>query len=168
MVDTVLNHYSPSDERPRTFVCEPPAGTPWRNYEIVPIQVTIEDGRKWAEGPTLDTAGLGLVRHQTQVANLYDSPSVREQYYPEMEQLVKRVTGAVRVFAFDHNVRSASDANDSDFKDDPQYQARSVQGSENPSQRNLQNPVFFAHNDYTPDSRPSVCVRSCPTRPRRC
>ena len=56
----------------------------------------------------MDTAGLALVSHETRVANLYDSPSVREHYYPEMEELVKRVTGAQRVHAFDHNLRVAS------------------------------------------------------------
>lgn len=154
MVDAILNYYSPCDEKPFAYLVEPPEGTPWRNWETTPIRMTIEDGREWTEEPTLDTAGLALVRHQTQVADLYASPTVREHYYPEMEQLVKRVTGAVRVHAFDHNIRSASDANRSDFVDDTQYQARAAQGSDDPGQKNLQTPVYFAHNDYTPDSGP--------------
>jgi DhnA family fructose-bisphosphate aldolase class Ia len=48
-----------------------------------------------------------LVQHQTTVEDLSDPQAVRERYYREMEELVQKATGATRVVAFDHNVRSA-------------------------------------------------------------
>jgi hypothetical protein len=58
---------------------------------------------------------------------------VRAGYYREVEQLVKDATGAATVLAFDHNVRSSL--------------AARGRGA-------VQQPVNFAHNDYTESSAP--------------
>ena len=75
-----------------------------------------------------------LERLHSEIEDFYDAESVRAVYYPEVENLVKRVTGAARVVAFDHNVRCA------------------------PMAKNRENgadlPVKFAHNDYTERSGP--------------
>jgi len=57
-----------------------------------------------------------------------------QRYYRELEELVARHTGAARVVAFDHNVRS---------------RALAERG-----ERNAQPPVRYAHNDYTEGSAP--------------
>ena len=70
MSDPSLNCIAPPAERPRTYLFDPPEGTPWRNYETAVLPVKVEDGRGLAEEPTLDTAGLALVSHETRVASL--------------------------------------------------------------------------------------------------
>jgi len=49
-----------------------------------------------------------VVRHVTAVADLWDEQAVKTVYYRELEALVRDVTGASRVVAFDHNLRSAA------------------------------------------------------------
>ena len=77
-----------TDDKPRSFFCEPPEGKPWFNFEVVAVPITVEDAREWAEKPTLETAGVTLVRYRTAVTNLYDSSTLRNHFYPEVEQLV--------------------------------------------------------------------------------
>src|SRR5205809_3879373 len=75
-----------------------------------------------------------LTRHETGVANFYDVQEVQAVYYPEVERLVKAITGAAKVLVFDHNVRCAPMAK------------RGENGA--------REPVRGAHNDYTVRSGP--------------
>ena len=84
--------------------------------------------------PPWTRRGFALVRHGTAVADLWDEKAVKTVYYRELEALVRDLTGAARVVAFDHNLRSAT---------------RVEQG-----ERGVQNPVRYAHNDYTERSGP--------------
>jgi hypothetical protein len=54
---------------------------------------------------SLDSTGFDLVQHRSATRDLYDDDEVRRVYYPEVEQVMKRVTGADRVHIFDHVVR---------------------------------------------------------------
>jgi hypothetical protein len=94
----------------------------------------IRNGRLANNELTLDRQGFAFVRHHTQVANFYDPEEVIRVYYPEVEQLLKQTTGAVRVQVFDHNVRCRPMAK------------RGENGA--------REPVKFAHNDYTLKSGP--------------
>src|ERR1051325_7913211 len=68
-------------------------------------QVEIHDGRH--EGPfNIDVNGFTLVDHKTAVTDFFDAEQLKRVYYPELEALVKRVSGASRVFVFDHTLRS--------------------------------------------------------------
>jgi len=133
MVESTVNYLADMAERPFFYVSEPPAGMPRRNTTPDRRCVAIRDARGLAS-TSLDEAGFLLAAHETSVTNLYDATAVRERYYPEMEELVARITGAARVVAFDHNVRCAPMA----------------ERHEN----NAQPPVRFAHNDYTECSAP--------------
>jgi hypothetical protein len=44
--------------------------------------------------------------HETAVKDFYDPDEVKAVYYPEVERLLKRITGAERVVVFDHIVRN--------------------------------------------------------------
>ncbi|MHA1564575.1 MAG: CmcJ/NvfI family oxidoreductase, partial [Alphaproteobacteria bacterium] len=59
---------------------------------------------------------------------------LRRVYYPEVEQLVKEISGAERVLVFDHTLRSGDEADR--------------------QQRRLREPVQTVHNDYTEWSGP--------------
>jgi hypothetical protein len=100
--------------------------------------VPIYDGRAILEELSLDEHGFLLTRHESTVVNFYDEQEVKTVYYPEVERLVKDLTGAVKVLVFDHNVRCAPMAK------------RGENGA--------QEPVKSVHNDYT--------VRSGPQRVR--
>lgn len=62
----------------------------------------------------LDTTGFLLTGHATALARPRDADHVRAVYYPEMEALVRRLTGAARVIARSHLVRTETPT---DFND---------------------------------------------------
>jgi hypothetical protein len=106
-VEATLNYLAPSPEKPVTYTYTPPQGVPKTNRQNDPRIVRILNGRPFAEDLSLDIQGFALVRHRSSVANFYDERQVREIYYPEVEELLRRRTGAHRVVIFDHVVRNA-------------------------------------------------------------
>src|SRR5712691_1081922 len=132
MVESTLSYLADLPEKPYFYLHEPPAGTPWRNTKGDRRRIAIHDARELAPVPSLDREGFSLVSLATSVANFYDPSVVRDVYYRDVEAAVRTVTGATRVVAFDHNVRSAAKAE------------RRVDGA--------QPPVRFPHNDYTAGS----------------
>jgi hypothetical protein len=134
MVETTLSYLAEMAEKPVYYLYAPPPGTPWRNTRGDRHRVRVHDARALSPAPSLDVQGFTLARFDSAVENLYDTAAVRLHYYREVEQLVRRVTGAARVVAFDHNVRCARLA---------------AQGEDA-----VQKPVKFPHNDYTERSAP--------------
>jgi hypothetical protein len=100
-----------------------------------PRPVRIRNARRLAGQLALERNGFVLVDHATQVADFFDKPQIPERYYPEVEALVARVSGARRVVAFDHTVRSGAELAEREA-------------------RQLQEPVRVVHNDYTEWSGP--------------
>lgn len=133
-MQTTLRYLAPMDERAYYYQVRPPAGVPARNTRGDHREVEIADARSLPEAASLEREGFELARHATAVANLWDPVLIRRDYYPEMEALVRRVTRASRVVAFDHNVRS---------------QARADRRADD-----ALGPVRLVHNDYTDSSGP--------------
>jgi hypothetical protein len=133
-IETAMNYLVSKDERPATYMYEPPVGVPRRsgNYSRYPIAIL--NGRVADRELTLDAQGFMLRRHETKVVDFYDEEEVRRVYYPEVERLVKEATGATKVVVFDHNVRCAAKAQR--------------------KESNANMPVMMAHNDYTFKSGP--------------
>ena len=104
-----LNYLGPLQERPRTYTYEPPAGEPRSNIVPEPHAVPIHDLRSIADLVSLDREGFALVRQPSAIRNFYDDEEVKQVYCDEAKQLIKRVTGADRVFIFDHTVRKRVD-----------------------------------------------------------
>jgi hypothetical protein len=107
------------------------------NYTAEPAKagrrvVPVYDARPLAPSLSLDVEGFVLKRNTSAVTNFYDPTEVRSVYYPEIEQLVKEATGAVRVVAFEHDVRCAGKA----------------------GQGGVRTPVKAVHDDYTEKSSP--------------
>ena len=96
--------------------------------------VHIYDGRPLTSSLSLDVEGFLLKRTSTAVANFYDPAQVRSIYYSEVERLVEKETGAVRVVAFEHDVRCALKAQS--------------------GASNVREPVRVVHDDYTLKSSP--------------
>jgi hypothetical protein len=99
-----------------------------------PHKVVIRNGRPYADRFALEQDGFRFVRHDTRVQSFFDADEVRRVYYPGMEALIKKESGASRVVVFDHTVRTADDA----FREE----------------HKLREPVRRAHNDYTEWSGP--------------
>jgi hypothetical protein len=96
--------------------------------------VEIRDGRPLAGEFSLDVHGFAFVRHPTRVRDFFDPGELKAVYYPEVEQLIKDVSGAARVVVFDHTLRSG---------DGDEREAKLVR-----------EPVLSVHNDYTDWSGP--------------
>jgi len=133
-VETSLSYLIDSSEKPFTYMYEPPAGEPAMSLRSNRYPASISNGRLILGDLSLDRQGFVLVNHDTAVRDFYDADEVRKLYYPEVEQLVKKATGAMRVIAFDHNVRCL-----------PMAQRK---------ENGAREPVKFAHNDYTLKSGP--------------
>jgi hypothetical protein len=104
-VQATLNYFAESSEKPVIYTYEPPPGTPRTTGKSEPHSVLIRNARL-AEQLSLDRQGFQLVHHETAVQDFYDRAKVQEVYYPEVEQLLKKATGAEKVIVFDHQVRN--------------------------------------------------------------
>lgn len=108
--------------------------------ETEPLELSIKDARQLpaADAMTLESNGFEL--KQAPVANydFMDHQSVITDYYRDCEQLVAEATGA-RVWAFDHNIRSAGGL----------AEKRQVKGGQD-----VQGPAHIVHGDYTLRSAP--------------
>ena len=96
----------------------------------------VYDARPIVDHLRLDSQGFILIKRPTNVVNFYDEREVRTIYYPEVETLVKRISGAAKTLVFAHDVRCMSKAKDG---------ATGVRA-----------PVPAVHNDYTYKSGPQM------------
>jgi hypothetical protein len=103
--------------------------------ELDPRRVAIRNARPLAGQLALERNGFVRVDHTTRVTDFFDRPRIPAEYYPEVEALVAQVSGARRVIAFDHTVRSGAELVEREA-------------------RQLQEPVRIVHNDYTEWSGP--------------
>ena len=76
--------------------------------EVTPRPVEMTDARQLDEPATLERMGFCLENHPTAVRDFRDDTAVGEVYYEEVRELVKRASGASRVFVFDHTSYAAS------------------------------------------------------------
>ncbi|KAI1098326.1 amino acid permease-domain-containing protein [Jackrogersella minutella] len=68
-----------------------------------PVHIT--DVRGHESEYTLDGNGFQYVSHVAQEKDFEDDEHIKAVYYPETEQLLKDVTGASKIFIFDHTIR---------------------------------------------------------------
>ena len=101
--------------------------------QLMPMAVS--NGRLFAGTLSLEQNGFLLVEHKTKVADFFDPRQLESVYYPEIEQLIKRESGASRVVIFDHTLRSGDEAER--------------------ETKLIREPVMSAHNDYTEWSGPN-------------
>jgi len=113
-VATTLNYFTlPKDgEKPYININSPPAipgesepDRKWRNWVSKQYPTQVEDLRG-KDAPSLDKEGFQLVEHISNEKDFNFDSSVSKEasaYYQEVEELLKSVTGANRVFIFDHS-----------------------------------------------------------------
>src|SRR4029434_612061 len=91
---------------------------------------------------SLDEQGFVFVEHKTKVADFFDPAQLESVYYPEVEELIKRASGASRVVIFDHTLRSGDETER--------------------EEKLIREPVLSAHNDYTEWSGPNRVREALP------
>jgi hypothetical protein len=106
-------------------------------------QITVHNARllNGEDRRSVDVNGFELLPRPLQrpALDFFDHQKVIQDYYRQCSEIVSEATGASSVFAFDHNVRSASGK---------QSQRRIRGGQE------VQGPARMAHGDYTLRSAP--------------
>ena len=135
-VEAELNYLAPMSERPRYYAYEPEAGEPRSNLEPEPHQVRIHTLRPIAGELGLDVQGFALKEQRSAVQDFWDDEEVRRVYYPEAERFLMDVTGASRIFIFDH------------------LQRRRVPGQQDRSRSGPRQPATRVHVDHTARSGP--------------
>ncbi|KZV82478.1 hypothetical protein EXIGLDRAFT_729590 [Exidia glandulosa HHB12029] len=98
-------------EKPFHYRAPPPAGKPVSNVVTESQVVNITDLRTLSEGErkglTIDSAGFQIVEHKSSMAekDFLDEAVIRDAYYKECAELLQSITGAGRIFIYDHTVR---------------------------------------------------------------
>jgi hypothetical protein len=95
-------------------------------------EMRIYDCRPVYDELDLDRHGFVVRQHTSAIQSFFDDADVRAHYYPEIEALVKKTTGAQAVLVFSHTVRSAEKAAD--------------------GLHGVLTPVDIVHDDYTEES----------------
>ncbi|EKM50119.1 uncharacterized protein PHACADRAFT_200962 [Phanerochaete carnosa HHB-10118-sp] len=111
-VPTTLNYFIPdpeTDEAPRIYVGEPPAGIKKDNLGREPRDVVVRDarGKEKEYDLSLDKSGFQFAEYVSQEKDFEDEERIKDAYYKEVEELLKKEIGAKRVFVFGHILRCA-------------------------------------------------------------
>jgi len=135
-IEAQLNYLAPMAERPRSYTFDPPPGVPRSNSMHEAHTVAIHDARPFASEISLDREGFAVLHQQSAVRDFWDEDEVRRVYYPEVQRVLAEVTGASKVFIFDHTLR------------------RRVKGAVDWSREAPRQPATRVHVDHTADSGP--------------
>jgi hypothetical protein len=135
-VEAELNYLVPMAERPRYFAYDPNPGEQRSNMDHETHKVQIHDLRPIASEIALDRQGFAVVEQHSAVRDFWDDDEIRQVYYPEAERFIAEVTGASRVFIFDH------------------VQRRRIAGAPDRSRNGPRQPATRVHVDHTAKSGP--------------
>ena len=130
-----LTFIVPQDAKPVFHSTALTGGTQKLFFETESIEVPIADMRPLSHELSIDREGFELLRHTTEVADLYDDDVIENLYYPEIEALLNTRFGADRTVVFDATRRSDG-----------------AEGAPNPD--GLRGPALRVHVDYTVKSGP--------------
>ncbi|GJE93276.1 hypothetical protein PsYK624_094350 [Phanerochaete sordida] len=109
-VPTTLNYYAPdptSNEEPHIYIAGVPEGKKRDNLGTDPHDVVVRDarGKEKEYGIGLNSSGFEYAHHVSAEKEFEDEERIKDVYYKEVEDILKKATGAKRVFIFDHTVR---------------------------------------------------------------
>ncbi|KAF2709143.1 hypothetical protein K504DRAFT_381277 [Pleomassaria siparia CBS 279.74] len=105
----------------------------------VPHEVGIKDLRPVREDFNINNAGFQLVDHKSAVKDFGDEDEIKNVWYPEVKELMKKVSGASEVHIVSHMCRRhtyAEAQDDAKVKDDTEFVTRN-------------NPARFVHVDQS-------------------
>jgi hypothetical protein len=93
-VEAPINYVAAMSERPKFHAQDHKRDNLRYDTRVMPIT----DARDWRQPPSLDLEGAALVDSPTKVSDFRDPDEVRRVYLPEVEELIRRATGAAQVF----------------------------------------------------------------------
>jgi hypothetical protein len=134
-VKATLHYLARTERKPYLYMFEPPQGVPaaWGELNTV-TDVVVRNARRLPKPPSLDEQGFQFHVQETAVTDFYDERQIADVYYPELEKLLTKLTGAEKVLIFDHTIRSI-----------PKIRAGA---------KGVREPTRHVHNDYTEASGP--------------
>jgi hypothetical protein len=133
-IEASLNYLADTGEKLVTQVAEPGGRDSRGGGASETHRVKIHNGRPVADHFEFEREGFRFLDHKTRIGNFADEDEIRRVYYPEVVELIKRVSGAKRVVVFDHTLRTASE--------------------EQRETQKIRDIVSRVHNDYTEWSGP--------------
>ncbi|RSL58608.1 hypothetical protein CEP54_007669 [Fusarium duplospermum] len=108
-VQTTLNYFKPlpNGQKPPTIYPFRPEKHDYSQWaEAVPV--TVHDVAGDENEYSLDKHGFSFLHHKTKVADFSNPETIKNEYLSEMEQVLKKVTGATFVHVFNPIVRKPS------------------------------------------------------------
>ncbi|HUO01840.1 MAG TPA: CmcJ/NvfI family oxidoreductase, partial [Rhizomicrobium sp.] len=144
-VMATLHYLARTERKPYLYMYEPPEGVPpmWGELNTV-TNVVVHNARRLDSPPSLHEQGFQFHIQETAVTDFYDERQIAEVYYPELETLLMKVTGAEKIVIFDHTIRSI-----------PRIKAGA---------KGMREPTRHVHNDYTEASGPQRVRDLLPAR----
>lgn len=133
-IEAVLTYVVDLGEKPVIYPSEAGGRSERRVGQYADHTVVIHNGRSDVHSLSLDREGFLLAEHETRVQDFYDEEEVRAVYEAEVEQLVKKLSGATKVVVFDHTRRADAAATR--------------------DQKAVREPARMVHSDYTERSAP--------------
>ena len=104
---TTINYGIPPADGSRAFqmISEDPISGQWeRNFSYQTQEVHVENMRSKEDAVSLDTAGFQFYTIPAKYKGEFlDDEEIKREYYPESEELLKKVTGASKVVIFNHS-----------------------------------------------------------------
>jgi len=122
----------------------------------IPQQLVVHDIRGSEDKYTLDTTGFQIYKHESVEKDFRDDAHIKAVYYPETEELLKKATGASKIFIFDHTIRrGAEDSRGKIPKPVPTPQTTEDGPITVPVAEQLRGPVQRVHIDQSYAAAPS-------------
>jgi hypothetical protein len=115
----------------------------WEGVDLKPFPMPVHDARQLTGAARRTLATNGFEMHERPLPrndlDFLDHRQVVREYYPHCAEVVREASGARKVAAFDHNVRSAAG----------KASKRRIEGGQQ-----VQGPARVVHGDYTLTSAP--------------
>ncbi|CZT20557.1 related to 7alpha-cephem-methoxylase P8 chain [Ramularia collo-cygni] len=115
-VHTTLNFFKPNADGspPEPIYVDKPQTyeRPFESHKVTIQDVTGEESKY-----NLDSHGFQFIPHVSEEKDFLDDEKIKNQYYKEVDQILRDATGATRAFIFDHTIRRGSSS--STTKEEP-------------------------------------------------
>lgn len=111
------------------------------NFTIADKRVAMHNARAAQQAPTLEREGYTLLRHTSAVSSVPSAEEIETVYVPEVEALLREITGAKRIHSFATGLR---------------FNERSEHTGSRPNSR----PARRVHSDFSDEATMEVVLRA--------